>query len=193
MSHVIAPHWNYLLAIERDLEQLSRYIEFDSKNFHCFSIEIARLLLASAAEVDVVCKQLCLKLSGQSKANNIRKYRTEITGAYKNIMTFNVEIPRFGLTFTPWAEWEKTNEDPEWWIGYNKIKHHRHSEYERANLKNALNAVCGLFVMVLYLYREKAECAELFPALTLLRADRAHIIQTTYGEYGFGINYFLGP
>jgi hypothetical protein len=52
----IEPHWNYLLAIERDLDEISRFVEFDEKNFDCFSIEIARLLLASAAEVDVVCK-----------------------------------------------------------------------------------------------------------------------------------------
>ena len=54
----IDPHWNYFLAIERDLEPLSRYVEFNPKNFDCYSIEIARLLLAAAAEVDIVCKQI---------------------------------------------------------------------------------------------------------------------------------------
>ena len=45
----IEPHWNYLLAIERQLDEISRFVEFDKKNFDCFSIEIARLLLTSAA------------------------------------------------------------------------------------------------------------------------------------------------
>jgi hypothetical protein len=57
----IDPHWNYFLAIERDLETLARYVEFDPKNFTSFSIEIARLLLAAAAEVDIVCNRSAVK------------------------------------------------------------------------------------------------------------------------------------
>ena len=62
----IETHWNYLLAIENDLENLSCYIEFDKRNFTCFSMEAARILLASGAEIDVVCKQLCRKLDSAS-------------------------------------------------------------------------------------------------------------------------------
>jgi hypothetical protein len=71
-------HWNYFLAIERDLETLARYVEFDSKNFECFSIETARLLLAAAAEVDIVCKQICRQADQSSKACKINHYRDEI-------------------------------------------------------------------------------------------------------------------
>jgi hypothetical protein len=49
-------HWNYFLAIESDLENLSRYIEFIDTNFKTYSIELAHLLLASSSEIDVVLK-----------------------------------------------------------------------------------------------------------------------------------------
>ena len=55
----VEAHWNYLLSIENDLEVVSRFIELHEDNFKCFSIEISRLLMAAAAEVDVVCKQIC--------------------------------------------------------------------------------------------------------------------------------------
>ena len=42
----IEPHWNYLVAIESDLERLSRFVEFNSDNFNCYSLEIGRLLLS---------------------------------------------------------------------------------------------------------------------------------------------------
>jgi hypothetical protein len=74
----IESHWNYLLAIEGDLERLSRFIEFDRQNFKCFSVEISRILLASGAEVDVVCKQICKKLNPNSSADKIHAYRDEI-------------------------------------------------------------------------------------------------------------------
>ena len=47
-------HWNYFLAFDSDAEKLSRYIEFTSDNFGTYSIELVRLLLSVASEVDVV-------------------------------------------------------------------------------------------------------------------------------------------
>lgn len=103
----IEPHWNYLLAIERDIDQLSRYVEFDEKNFSCFSIEIARILLAAGAEVDVVCKQLCKAINSKSKANNIHQYRDVIKKALPGLPRFDVLLPRFGLRLHPWDEWRE--------------------------------------------------------------------------------------
>lgn len=187
----IEVHWNYLLAIENDLYRLSRFIEFDERNFECFSIEISRILLTSAAEVDVVCKQICKKLNPASSAEDIHQYREEIKPVHPKIPDFKVLIPRHGLTLTPWDNWNEERGVPLWWTAYNKIKHHRDSEYHRANLRNALNSVAGLFVMVLYLYKEKAKMGELVPSLQLLKAAEDHLEGVTLGGYEFGIVYKL--
>src|SRR4030042_4970590 len=97
----VETHWNYFLAIEGDLERLSRFIEFDERNFDCFSIEISRILLASAAEVDVVCKQICKKLNPASSANGINRYRDEIRAAYPAVLDFEVLLPRHGFSVRP--------------------------------------------------------------------------------------------
>ncbi|MDD5455382.1 MAG: hypothetical protein PHW62_07845 [Candidatus Ratteibacteria bacterium] len=189
-TNKIEVHWNYLLALERDLDEISRYVEFDERNFNCFSIEIARVLLASAAEVDVVCKQICKTLNPKSTADSINKYKHKILVTFPNIPQFQILLPRFGLTLTPWDEWKETTGVPFWWTAYNKIKHHRDSKYDRANLKNALNAVAGLFIMVLYLYKDKAERAELVPSPQLLRVDEYHGI-TALGRNGLKTEYNL--
>lgn len=185
----IEPHWNYLLAVERDVERLSRYVEFDQRNFECFSIEIARLLLASSAEVDVVCKQLCLGQNPASVATNIHQYRDEVKAAFPNFPQFEVCISRFALTLHPWDEWSKPGGVPFWWTAYNKTKHQRHAEYHQANLKNALNSVAGLFVAVLPLYGDKARAGELLPPAQLLRVGAKHFLGDTHQGYEFGINY----
>ncbi|MGA3164642.1 MAG: hypothetical protein ABSF14_00845 [Terriglobia bacterium] len=190
-THKIESHWNYLLAIERDLVELSRYVEFDETNFECFSIEIARILLASGAEVDVVCKQLCRVINNQSTAENINPYRDEIIKAFPGIGQFEVLLPRFGLSLRPWDEWKNLKGVPFWWTAYNKIKHQRDSEYGRANLKNALNAVAGLFIMVLYLYRDKAQSGELHPSPQLLRVADEHFGDIAFVGFDAGINYKL--
>lgn len=179
-------HWNYFLAIERDLEVLSRYVEFDKSNFLCFSIEIAKIVLAAGAEVDVVCKLVCKANKSNSTAKKIGAYRTEIMAVVPGIPDFQVLMPRFGLTLQPWDDWRSQTGVPFWWTAYNKVKHHRDSHYHQASLKNALNAVAGLYVAVLYLYKDKAQIGELSPSPVLLRVDDAH-----YG--GFLGEGFNGP
>lgn len=168
------PHWSYLLAIEQDLVQLSRFVDFDEKNFGCFSIEIARLLMAAGAETDVVCKQLCMKHNPNSKASTIGAYKTALLAHFPRLPQFIVTMPRHGLSLKPWSNWSKTKngEAPLWWTAYNKIKHHRHTDFHQGNLKNALNAVAGLFVMAIHLYEEKATEGLLAPNPALLRVSQ---------------------
>ena len=185
------PHWNFLLALDADLGELSRYIEFDQRNFECFSLELVRLLFAAASEVDVVAKQLCRALAANSKAENINAYRDEICKAYPQIPDFRVISPRFGLTLQPWDEWRKKDGVPFWWTGYNKVKHERHEHYDRANLKNTLNAVAGLLVIVLFLYRKEAIDGFLAPSPQMLRVHDDHLKGIMVGEYYTEVLYKL--
>ncbi|ODU27074.1 MAG: hypothetical protein ABS93_03595 [Thiobacillus sp. SCN 62-729] len=153
--------WNLFLSLEDDIAQLARYIEPTEQNFQTYSIELARLLLASCAEVDVTAKQLCIKLDDRN-AKSIDAYRKTITATYPRISECLVTLPRFGLTLRPWDNW-KQNEKPLWWSGYTNIKHQRHTHFPDANLKNVLNAVSGLFVLLIFLHREKAKEGKLAP------------------------------
>ena len=167
------PHWAYFISLESGLAALSRYVEFDERNFECFSIEIVKLLLSASAEVEVVCKQLCEILSRYPSKKGMRGYRNEIVDAYPNLPEFRVLLPRFGLTLTPWTEWKAEDRPPIWWKGYDNVKHHRHTHYEHANLKNVLNAVAGLFLVVLHLYREAAVSGDLSPRAELFTTEEA--------------------
>jgi hypothetical protein len=89
-STKIDAHWNYFLSVERDLERLSCFVEFDERNYECFSVEIARLLIAAAAEADVVCKQICRKLNVSSDATKLHEYREPILTAYPLVPHFEV-------------------------------------------------------------------------------------------------------
>jgi hypothetical protein len=187
----VEPHWNYFLAIERDLAVLSRFVEFDERNFRCFSVEIARILLAAGAETDVVCKQVCKKSEGGVNADGINQYREVFRGKHPAIARFEVNVPRFGLTFQPWEHFRRQQGVPSWWTAYNKIKHKRNDFYHQASLRNALYAVGGLFVVNLYLHPEKARAGELTPGPELLRPGQPHFMGTTVGDFETGVNYLL--
>jgi hypothetical protein len=162
----IPQHWNYFLALEDDVLRLSRYLEPTQHNFDSYSLELARILFSASSEVDVVFKRLCQKLNSQSKAASIGKYKQEILAGYPQLVSTTIEIPRFGLTLTPWERWG-IDEKPLWWTAYNKVKHHRHTHFTEASLKHTLNAVAGLFIVLLFYYHAEGQIERLQPISSL--------------------------
>jgi hypothetical protein len=161
-QHESFPHWNYLLALEEDLDRLSRFVEFTTNNYECYSIELARVLMLASAEVDVVAKQLCVQIAPKSHADSINDYRTIILSAHSAFPTYTLTIPRHGLALRPWSNWLE-GENPIWWHAHNNVKHNRHTHFAEANLKNALNAVGALFLMIIHLHATAARAGKLAP------------------------------
>jgi len=145
----VSAHWNYFFCIEDDILRLSRWIEFSSDNESVYSIELARLLMTAAAEVDVVAKALCADIDLAAQASSINAYQGVLTNRFPAIHSAEVQIPRFGKTLHPWSAWETPRSPPLWWQGNNRVKHHRAEHFKDANLKNVLNAAAGLFVLLL--------------------------------------------
>lgn len=146
-------HWNYYLAIEQDLNKVSRYIEFAKPNLGVYSIELAHILLSAASEVDVVLKQLCQIVAPSHKNDTINDYLTVLHPGLPNFSSEKITISRYGLDFIPWENWIK-GKNPDWWLGYNRVKHQRDKHYHEASLQNALNAVGGLLLAVTYYYQQ---------------------------------------
>lgn len=176
-------HWNYFLTLEDDILRLSRYLELAKDNFNCYSMELARILFAAASEVDVVAKRLCCELNAESMADSITKYKSEILAAYPQVTSAVVEIPRYGLTLTPWEQW-KTERSPLWWQAYNNVKHHRHTHFSDASLKHSLNAVAGLFIFLLFYYRDESQNGKLTPNPAIFRAGTPFHVDRLMWEPG---------
>jgi hypothetical protein len=143
-------HWNYFIALERDLEVVSRYVEFTPPNFDVYSIALAHLLFAAASEVDVIAKLLCQQSSPSQPRGNINQYRSILLTAFPTLPTMQVVVPRYGLTLTPWANWAGPD-NPDWWRSYNNVKHERDAHFQEATLTNALNAM-GALLLLTYIY-----------------------------------------
>ncbi|MFZ2162662.1 MAG: hypothetical protein WAW02_10640 [Sideroxyarcus sp.] len=175
-------HWNYFVALERDLEAVSRYVEFCEPNFDTFSIELAHLLFAAASEVDVVAKLLCEKINPALPRGNINEYKAVLLPAIPDLPDTEVFVSRYGLSFKPWSNWAGTT-NPVWWHSYNNVKHERDAHFNEATLANALNALGALLVITFHYYARtlaippstihppKDTTQELQPESVLLRLD----------------------
>jgi hypothetical protein len=148
-------HWNYFLAIQQDFELLSRYIEFSEENNETFSIELARIIMSASQEVDVIMKGIC-SLLDEDNADNINDYRKVVKEKLSDLIDEEVFIARFGMTSQPWQNW-LGDENPIWWRANNKIKHQRTNHFQKANLKNAFNALGALLIVNVYFYKLEKE------------------------------------
>lgn len=148
-------HWNYFLAIENDFEKISRYVEFTEDNNATYSIEFARIIMASTQEIDGIMKKICNLLSPHSESNNINEYKAIIKVHFSEFISEEVYLTRFGMSSRPWINWlqDENDNNPDWWKANNKIKHDRTENFEKANLKHAFNAVGGLLIATLYYYK----------------------------------------
>ncbi len=179
------PHWEYFLTLDDDLGRVSRYVEFVPDNFGTHSVELVRLTLAAGSEIDVVAKSFCRTLNPNGTFENINEYRAEIMARYPGFATLKITVPRYGLVFEPWAAWG-SGQNPSWWHSHNNVKHQRDLYYREANLENTLNAVSGLFALVLYYYQSNLYKHELVPWPRLL-----HLASDHYKPFGFVGTYLL--
>lgn len=180
-------HWNFFLALEEDLERLARFVDL-SANDATYSLEIARLFLSACAETDVVMKQLVKKYVADSEAASINAYFPVISARLPRFVRFVAEIPRHRLVLRPWESWREKN-PPFWWQDHNKVKHHRHEHFPKANLKNCVNSVAALYCATLHLYAEQAEAGHLLTVPRLFTAGPEHRAGTCMHATGVSLVY----
>lgn len=183
-------HWNHFLMLDSDTIELSRFIEFAPANYRTYSLELAGLLMSAAAEVDVVAKLACVRADASAKRANIRDYYKILSLHRPKLKDYPVRIDRFGLKFKPWTSWTST-QSPKWWEACNQVKHRRDAEFPAANLKNALNAVAGLFVMLLYAFPDEAQNGSLRPRPQLFSIPETHVTEFGPAELGTPFSYLI--
>jgi len=140
------------------MEMMSRYVEFSKSNFRVYSIELAHLLFAAASEVDVVAKLLCQHIAPAAPRSNINDYKAALLPALPDLPKMEIVVQRYGLRFKPWANWSGAN-NPDWWRSYNNVKHERDANFHQANLKNSLNALGALLILIYLYYARKLAVA----------------------------------
>ncbi|HEY5041241.1 MAG TPA: hypothetical protein VIK53_04505 [Verrucomicrobiae bacterium] len=147
-------HWSFFIALEQDVETMTRYIEPVPQNYGAYSLEMCRILFAAASECEIVLKELAKLFRFDSERFNIDRLREVITVNLPELASEKVFIRRYGLELDPWSNW-RANQNPDWWQSYNSVKHQRLDNYDKGNLQNALNAVAALKVATVFYYRKE--------------------------------------
>lgn len=137
-------------------------------NYGAYGAELVKVYLSICSEIDVAFKDLNHLVRRYESAdwgtvNNISGARKMVHARFSQQFRFSwVAIGTSGIVVNPWSSWwaddgTESAMNPEWWVSYNKVKHHRLDSYAEANLWNVLQALSGLFILISCLYRYEYE------------------------------------
>lgn len=139
------------LIIQKDLQTLFDYVEPADKNLGCYSYRIHELLTRSCIEIESNFKAIFIE-----NGNPLPKKQNWNITDYKKInkthllSSYSIKVPYWdgnNKIRKPFEAWESDN-PLEWYQAYNSTKHNRHESFKEATLDHALNAICGLLVLL---------------------------------------------
>lgn len=144
-SHLIRAY--YLL--EKDLLRAFDFIEPADSNLMVHSHELYEILLRACTEVETNAKAI-LRANNYTKQSNFN-----ITDFFKleracRLSEYRVTLPVWSgkqYSWQPFLNWQNSH-TLEWYQDYNSVKHDRFVNFEHANLKNVLNAVTAVFILL---------------------------------------------
>ncbi len=159
-DYAIAPE-HYVRAfmiIQKDLVQLFEYIEPTDSNLETYSYRTHELFMRTCIETEANFKAI-LKANtfnpkhrdGRDRPEkkwNIHDYKKVNTSHHLSSYTVHIPIWRGDhSSFRPFSEW---NDDQplSWYQAYNSSKHDRHNSFGQANLRNLLNSISALLVLL---------------------------------------------
>lgn len=163
-------YWQYFIALESDLAHTTRFVEVVEANMETYSIEFARILLSAGAEVDVLFKILASQHGLAADPLNVVGYTQALHAKFPKLHALPILLPRYAAELFPWESLGRGC-TPIWWNAHTAIKHRRHLNYQKATLRNALDAVAGLFVLVCYLCHNELRACRINPWPQLLSLD----------------------
>jgi len=139
------------LLIQSDIQKLFEYIEPVDKNKEAYSYRIHELFVRVCIEVEANCKAI-LRENGytnkKEKYWNMSDYRL-IAKTHK-LSDYEVVLPRWDGKhgrYKPFSKWAE-NKKLYWYEYYNGVKHDIHSNFRHANIKNLIEATCGLVALL---------------------------------------------
>lgn len=151
----LSKYWNYYLMLEDDFYKTTRFVELNPHNYNTYSVEYAKQYQSICSELDGLCKTICIHYNRNS-CSNIKQYAEVILEKYIDIPSKKIIILKNNIKLQPFEEWQIAPEykSPSWWSEYNKVKHSRIDNFEKANLLNVISALSGLFLLNMYYAKE---------------------------------------
>jgi hypothetical protein len=134
----------------QDFLRVCEFLEPVDAHLQVFSHRLYELLLRASTEFESLSREI-LEAHGLDPTSNM------------NVTHFVAIAPILDLprqraiasfwrpeatTLSPFECWTPEHVGLPWYQSYNAVKHNRNAEFARANLRNARDAICGVFIIM---------------------------------------------
>ncbi|EKD89755.1 MAG: hypothetical protein ACD_32C00152G0001 [uncultured bacterium] len=150
-DYAISPekHIRSFLLIQNDLQKLFEYVEPADKNKLSYSYRIHELFVRVCIEVEANCKAILLE-NGYVKKNDLNMSDYRLIEQTHKLSEYEITLPRWDGKYGRYKPFSRWAEDKglQWYQYYNGVKHDIHSNFKHANIKNLVEATCGLVALL---------------------------------------------
>lgn len=146
-----SPHWEFFKMLYKDFETSFQFIHPVESHFKVYSMRHYEFLLRACTEFESVCKGEVIRagLARRGEQLGIGRYSKLESNYDRKLSSYEVGFKFDSSHFVrPLGSWAK-GDSLHWYKDYNEVKHNRLVNFEHANLENVLEAIAGLFVILL--------------------------------------------
>jgi hypothetical protein len=146
-----------LATIIDELEYICRVIHPSQKNYSVFGHEIRNLLILACTEVEAQLRGIYLSnCATLAKSLTMKEYCSLNQLLSLHQYAINYSLYPWLDNFRPFQSWGLQNQTQlTWYQAYNSVKHDRENQFESANLKNVLDAIAAVAVLLFAQYGER--------------------------------------
>lgn len=152
---------NQLITLLDLLDDILKVVHPEPANLKVYGSQIKNLLILSCIEVEAQMKGI-LKANGYK--NRINKKGDEILLNRLDYIKLRdvLKLDKYEVfflryleleSFKPFSPWNKPS-DPRWYTAYNSVKHDTEGKFKDAILKNAINSICAVAILLKAQYGE---------------------------------------
>jgi len=138
------------LLIQNDIKKLFEYVEPVDKNKEAYSYRIHELFVRVCIEVEANCRAILCENGYKKEAKYLNMGDYRLIEKTHRLSKYKVVLPRWEGklgSYNPFREWAK-EEELHWYDHYHSIKHDIHTNFKHANIKNLIEATCGLVALL---------------------------------------------
>ena len=137
------------MIIQKDLINLFEYIEPCDQNLETISFRTHELLMRVCIELEANFTAI-LRENIFSKTGNLNISDYKVINKTHRLSSYKVSLPIWKgdrKVRSPFKDWEN-DASLKWYQAYNKAKHDRHENFDKATFDNLLDAVGGLIILL---------------------------------------------
>lgn len=168
--------------ILKAFDEIANFVELDEINMNTYSHKIRELLILSCTEVEYLMKKLLI----DNNYSTTRRYLNTID--YYNCKEilkldgYSVELKKYKdlKVFKPFSNWSEgaTTETLPWYAAYNAVKHDRGGNFTQANLKNLMDSIAAIHILLEAQYGKN-----IFNGFHSIIEDKSLFLTTTHPEW----------